>query len=164
MPQQHDKYVRLFLGIFISFVAFFALLFGLMYGLKYTFKALDSVSWFRYLFTFFILVVPACIFLTAFAIYAKRTKQHPKKLIRGISYTLFAAITLAWGYCLFNDISTFFVKYTPEIKKYYCYNLGFLFANVVLIFFVGIIQALSAKEEESWLEKQTRLNAMEDDL
>jgi hypothetical protein len=157
MPQQHDRYVRLFLGIFFSFIGFFALLFGIMYGFKYMFKALDSISWFRLLFTFFIIIVPASIFLTAFSVYAKRTTTHPSKAIKIISYLLFGAIAICWFYCLFMDLNTFFKKYSPDINKYLSYNLGFLFANVVLILFVGVVQALGAAKEESWVEKQQRL-------
>ncbi len=151
--KEDGKFIVLFGTIFFSFLGFIGAIMAIMFGLKVFFGVLDKMPWFALLFTFFIVCVPAMIFLTVFAIYFVRTKLHPSLAVRIFSYIVFIIAIASWLYFWTKDLLLFFKKYFNSINYYDCYNLGFLSANVGAIFLVGIVQALSTKKELSWMEK-----------
>ena len=53
-----------------------------------------------------------------------------------------------------KDLMIFFKHHYNGISEYNCYNLAFLSANIFVIFFVGIVQALSTKKEVEWMERE----------
>jgi hypothetical protein len=152
--KEDGKYIRLFGTIFFSFIGFIAAFALLMVGLKYTFRILDHIPWFSLMFTLFIICVPAVLFITVYLIYIVHTKPHPSKVAKIFSYILFAVALASWAYYWFLDFVIFFKYHHNSIGQYNCYNLAFLAGNVGLIFFVGIIQALSSKKEVGWMERQ----------
>jgi hypothetical protein len=151
--KEDGKFIVLFGTIFFSFLGFIGFIIAIMFGLKFFFGMLDKMPWFALLFTFFIVCVPALIFLTVFAIYFVRTKSHPSLPVRIFSYIVFVIAISAWIFFWAKDILLFFKKYFNSINYYDCYNLAFLSANVGVIFLVGIVQALSTKKELGWMEK-----------
>jgi len=88
-----------------------------------------------------------------YLIYFVRTKMHPSKGARVVSYILFTIALAAWAFYWVNDLIIFFKKYYTAVGEYTSYNMFFLAANVLCIFVVGIIQALSLKKEPGWMEK-----------
>jgi hypothetical protein len=152
--EENGKYLRLLGRIGLLFLVFITSIAIVMYALKYFFGLLDLMPGFSLLFALLIICVPAVIFLTVYYIYYHHTKGHPSKGIRLFSTILFAIATCFWLYFWVLDFIIFFTKQFRDIKYYNTYNLAFLSANIGLIFFVGILQALTTKKEVHWMDKE----------
>jgi hypothetical protein len=158
--EENGKFIRLFGLIFYSFAGFLLALGVIMIGLKYAFRALDHIRGFSLLYTFFIVTFPSIFFLFVYTVFAKRTLNHTSKPARVFSYTIFIIAICAWLYFLVIDLFTFFKYYYTNIDRYDTYNLAFLSANIGLIFLVGIVQALTTKKEEDWMDKHRESGQM----
>ncbi len=154
MEDKFAKYLQLSNRLVISLVAFVAALIVVLVGLKYAFRLLDSIPWFVYVFTLFIIMVPTLIFITIFLVFFSRTKKHPSVAVRYISWGLFILALAAWAYFMVADLVTFFKTGSQSISSYHSYSVMFLAGSVALIFIVGIIQALSTPREKDWIEKR----------
>lgn len=154
MEDKFAKYLQLSNRLIITLIAFVAALIAIMYGLKLAFGLLDSLPWFVYLFTLFIVMVPTLIFITIFLVYFSRTKKHPSAVVRYLSWSLFIAALAAWFYFLVTDLITFIKTGSQQIGNYHSYSVMFLAGSVAMIFIVGIIQALSMPKEKDWIEKR----------
>jgi hypothetical protein len=150
------KYIRLFWILFLAMTGFLIVLILLFLGLRLVMGLVNELPWISYIYTLFILSVPAAIFITAFSIYSYRTRSHPSGPVRIISYLLFGIFLCAWLVFYTMDIITFFRTSQTVIEPYKSWNLIFLSANVACLFIVGIIQALSSAKEEDWLERNKR--------
>ncbi len=155
--QEEGKYLRLLGRIGLAFILFIASLFLIMYSLKFFFGILDKMPWFSLMFALFIICVPATVFVTVYVIYFFHTKGHPSKSVRIFSNIVFALILSAWAYFWILDFIMFFKHQYREIAHYNTYNLAFLAANVGIIFFIGIVQALTVKKEVDWMERKTEI-------
>ena len=153
MGDRFGKFLQLFWNIFFSVIGFIILLSLILLALKYFMGALDYFHWFRNFYLSLILLVPSVLFTTVFVIYFKRTKSHQSKAIRLISNFIFITAILSWLLVVVLDSIQFINKGSADIDKYYSYNLLYLVINVASIFFVGIIQALSAPKEKDWMER-----------
>lgn len=148
------KHIQLFITIFFSIVialisvVLFLLLFKLLFGL------LTYMPWITYGYMLLILLFPPVLFLTIYTIYFRRSAKHPVLPVRWISRILFLIAIIAWITAMILDLQIFFKTGKQEIAKYWSYNVLFLFLNIVLIFFSGVIQALSMPAEKDWLEKR----------
>ena len=154
MEDKYTKYFQLSLKLFFTFLGFIIVLLLVLLGLKFLFGMLDKIPWFVFMYMLFIIMVPATLFISIFIIYFKRTAQHPSRIVRGISYSIFAIALLFWGTCFVLDIIVFLKKASREIGNYYSYNIFLLAGSVVVIFLVGVLQALSTEKEKDWLEKR----------
>ena len=154
MENKFTKYLQLSNRLIIILVSFVASLLLLLLGLRLAFGLLDSIPWFVYLFTLFIIMVPTILFITVFIIYFSRTKQHPSVAIRYLSWTLIVMALIVWCYFLVTDMITFFKTASQHIGSYHSYSVVFLAGSVALVFIVGIIQALSMEKEKDWMEKR----------
>jgi hypothetical protein len=153
MEDQSGKYFRLMGTLFLSFVAFILALGLILLGLRFIFGLLNQIPWFAYLYMGLLIFLPVALFGSIFLIYFKRTKYHPSKIIRGISYSIFTTFLLAWAIFFVLDLRTFFTRFSFEISKYHSYEMIFLIANVAAIFLIGVMQALSTEKEKDWMEK-----------
>jgi hypothetical protein len=153
MEDQHGKYIRLFGTLFFTFIGFIVALILLLLGLRLVFGVLSYIPWLANIFTLFILCVPAALFISVFIIYFFRSKTHPSLPARIFSYIIFAAALASWGYTWVSDLITFFTHYYMAVGEYMSYNMLFLAANVLSLFFVAMIQGLSTKKEPDWMEK-----------
>lgn len=151
--EENGKYLRLLGRIGLAFIILVVTLFIIIYGLRFFFGVVDSMSWFSLFFALFIICVPATIFITVYFIYYNHTKGHPSKGVRIFSNSVFAVILCSWIYFLVLDIILFSTKQYRDIQHYNTYNLAFLSANVGIIFFIGIVQALTTKKEEHWMDR-----------
>ncbi len=154
MEDKFAKYLQLSNRLVISLIAFVAALILILLGLKYAFRLLDSIPWFVYVFTLFIIMVPTLVFITIFLVFFSRTKKHPSATVRYISWGLFILALAAWTYFMVADLVTFFKTGSQSISYYNSYSVLFLAGSVALIFIVGIIQALSTPKEKDWIEKR----------
>lgn len=164
MQDKFERYIRLGLNLFLTLLVFLLALALVMLALKYTFRFLDYIPWFVYLYVLFILSVPGVLFLSVFAVFARRTNNHPAKAVRIISYVLFAGALLCWSIAYIYDMIYFIKTGSREIKNYYSYNMYLLAGSVALTFLIGVLQALSTEKEKDWMEKhreREQLNIME---
>lgn len=152
--EENGKYLRLLGRIGLMFIIFFVSLYILIYGLRGFFGLVDSMPWFSLFFALFVICVPSLIFITVYIIYYYHTKGHPSKAVRIFSYAVFAIVLCSWVYFLLLDIILFSTKQYRDIQHYNTYNLAFLSANVGIIFFIGIVQALTTKKEEHWMDRE----------
>ena len=150
----NGKYIRLFGTLFFTFIGFILTLFLIMFGLKVLFGVLNTIPWFSAMFTLLIVCVPAVLFITVYLIYFKQTKTHFSAAVRYFSYAVFTIAITSWLYFWVLDFIIFFKMHYNGISEYNCYNLAFLSANVFAIFFVGIVQALKAKKEVNWMDRE----------
>ena len=154
MEDKFAKYLQLSNRLVIILVAFVVSLIVLLYGLRLAFGILDSMPWFVYGFTLFIIMVPTLLFITVFLIFFSRTRRHPSASVRYLSWGLFTAALATWAFFLVSDFITFFKTASQDIGLYRSYSMIFLAGSVALIFIVGIIQALSTPKEKDWMQKR----------
>ena len=154
--EDNGKYLRLFGTLFFTFIGFIVALFLIMFGLKVLFGVLNYIPWFSAMFTLLIVCVPSVLFITVYLIYFKQTKTHFSSAVRYFSYSVFTIAIASWLYFWVLDFIIFFKMHYNGISEYNCYNLAFLSANVFAIFFVGIVQALKAKKEVSWMDRERK--------
>ncbi len=154
MESTYSKYLRLFGNIFFLFLGFVLAFILVIVAFRLLFGLLSFIPWLRVLYMLFILMMPVCIFGTAFLVFFKRTATHNSKPVKIISYIIFTAILLSWAILTIYDLVTFFKFHYISIDKYYTYNLLFLSINIFCIFGVGVMQALSTPKEVDWMERQ----------
>jgi hypothetical protein len=58
-----------------------------------------------------------------------------------------------WVILLCIDLIFFLKNGYGELGKYETYNLIPLFSTVALIFFMGVLQALTTEKEKDWMDK-----------
>lgn len=155
MEDQFGKYLRLFGSIFLLALGSIVALILVLLGIRLLFGLMSYIPWITYIYTLFILLVPAVLFITAYIIYFKRTFSHPDKTTRWISYFLFSAALLAWAVFLFSDLLIFYKHAYTSIGMYNCYDMIFLASNVACIFIVGVLQAFTTTKEKDWMEKRS---------
>lgn len=154
MQDRHGNYIRLFGTLFFTFIGFIITILLVILLMRGVFGLLNFIPGLVNIFTLFIISVPAALFISVYSIYFRRTALHPSKPVRMISYALFTAALIAWVYFFITDIIRFFKHYYTAVGQYMSYDLFFLAANVFCIFLVGIIQALSVRNEPDWMERK----------
>lgn len=155
MEDDFGKLLRLFGNIFLSLVGFIIALALLLLGIKLIFGLMEYIPWFTYVYMVFIILVPAALFIPAYIIYFTRTKKHPNKFIRSVSYLFFLMALVTWSVFLVLDIITFFKHAYPAIGMYLSYNMSFLAANVACFFLIGVMQAFTTPKEKDWMERNS---------
>lgn len=153
MEDQFAKFLRLFGNIFFSAILFIIGVGLLLLGLRFILGALDTLPWFSYVYMTGMLLIPSAFFISVYAVYFKRTAHHPSKPVRLFSNAYFILAILSWVVVLITDSITFIKKGRADIDQYYSFNLLYLVINIGMIFFIGIIQALTSVKEEDWMKK-----------
>lgn len=153
MEDKFSKFLRLFGTIFFTLVGFILVFVLLMLLLRLIVGSLDYIPWFTYVYMSFFILIPSSLFLSVYFIFFKRTFKYKSKPIRFISGFLFSIGMLSWITVLTIDCIEFLKNGYSEIARYYSYNLLFLFINIGMIFFIGVMQALGAEKEKDWMEK-----------
>ncbi len=148
------KFIRLFGTILLAALTFALILTLFFFIMRLFFEALRLLPWLDYLYVAFLICVPAAIFVTAFVLFFKRTLHHPSLAIRYLSLSLFAVMILIWAVIFVLDIISFFRFQFTNIGEYYSFNILFLFINILVIFFTGIMQALTTPPEKDWMERR----------
>lgn len=154
MESNYSKYLRLFGNIFFLFLGFVVAFILIIVAFRLLFGLLSYIPWLRVIYMLFILLVPVCVFGTAFTVFFKRTATHNSRSIKIISYILFSAILASWVFFTGYDLVTFFKFQYNSIDKYYTYNLLFLSINIFVLFGVGVMQALSTPKEVDWMQRE----------
>jgi hypothetical protein len=153
MEDRFGKYLRLFGSILFLLLGFLVSVILILVLLRVIFGLMSYIPLITYAYMIFILLVPSLLFITCYIIYFKRTKSHPKVVVRWISYVVFAAALAAWCIFLVKDAIIFYKHAYNAIGMYYSYNMIFLSLNVAAFFLVGVLQALSMEKEVDWMER-----------
>lgn len=149
-----EKYIKLGGILLLILISTLALIFGLIYGLRFFAGLFDKMPGTTYVFTLFILLVPALILITTEIIFIRRTRNFPARGAKVISYIILGGLVAYWAYPLFADFRTFFTQYRTSINYYRSYDLAWLSANVFGIFLAAIIQAQSLPKRKEWWERE----------
>lgn len=152
MDDRFIKYIKLYAIIFLLFLCIpitIAALLGAFYGFsKLLFSRPADI-----VFYLFILSLPVTVFGTVYYIFFRRTKNHPSKAVRIISYFLFIAATAISIFFFVKDLNIFFNKKYDSIAYYNSFTLSFLAGNIALLFIIAIVQAFSTGKEKDWMER-----------
>jgi len=152
------RFLRLFGNIFFSVLGIILSIALVMLLLRLISSGFDAIPWFTYFYMCIIILIPPVLFGTVYIIFFKKTKYHPSKLVQMISYGLFIAGIISWGAILTLDFTEFFRNNYPDIDRYHAYNLLILFINVAVIFFTGVMQALTTEKEKDWMERRKQFD------
>ena len=150
------KYVRLSGMLLLLALGFLITLLLLFLALRLLFGFVNGLPWITYVYTLFLLSVPATIFLTAFIIFFIRTKKYPSVWVRFISFFFIILAVVSWIVFYIIDIISFFQNGDTGITDYKSWDLLFLFASVACIFFIGVLQALNEPKEDDWFERNRK--------
>lgn len=154
MRSKASNLILIFGSIFLSVVGSLLALGIIFFLIRIFFGVLSYLPWITYLYMVMILLFPSTLFISVYVIFLKRTLKYHAKTIKWISISLFVAAILTWIAVVISDFSLYLQYGRTEIANYYSFNIVFLFGNVVIIFFTGIMQALSMPTEKDWLEKR----------
>lgn len=153
MEDRFVKYSRLYALIFLLFLCVPVLL-GLVVFALYGFSKLISSSVADISFGLLIASLPASLFMSVYAIFFTRTKNHPSKPVKIVSQMIFVAAFIISIAALVYDIHTFFTKYSTDIDQYRSYSLIYMAGNVALLFLIAIVQAFTTKKEVDWMDRK----------
>ena len=153
MEDKFVKYSKLYVLIFLLFLSV-PVIFGILIASFYGISSIISSRPVDMIFGLVEVVIPSAIFSTAFLIFFKRTKRHPSKIVRGISYFLFVVALAACAYFLVLDIIDFFTIKGQNITDYYAYSLPFLAGNIGGLFVIGLLQAFTTEKEVDWMDRR----------
>ncbi len=152
--QMDDKFIRytklnaLILLLFLSIPVVIGVVVGMMYGFAKVIFSRPA----DFMLSLFIVGLPAALFSSVYYIFFVRTKKHPSKIIRSISYLFFA---VGFASCLFYlgwDLKTFLNNQYPDISYYQSYSLVFMAGNIGMMFFTAIMQAFAMPKEKDWMD------------
>jgi hypothetical protein len=147
------KFTKLYILIFLLFLSI-PIIFGLVLASLYQFSKLISSRPVDMFFELAVMVMPIAVFETAYIIFFRRTKHHPSKIVRGISYFLFV---IALCYCttvLVLDMYSFFTTKGHVVTDYNSFSLLCLAGNIALLFIVGLLQAFTTAKEKDWMDRR----------
>jgi len=148
------KYIRLAGMLLLVTTAILITLILLFLCIKFVFGIINELPLVTYIYTLFVLSVPAALFITTFIIFYRRTINYPSRPVRFISYGLFIIFLVLWILFYIMDLIAFFKTAQIQVAEYNCWDVIFLTSSVACIFIVGIIQALNGEKEEDWMERR----------
>jgi hypothetical protein len=156
MDDKFLKYSKLYAYIFFA-LFIFVLGVGLLIATLYGFSKVISSHPVDVAFELIVIAIPAIVFSTAYIIFFKRTKTHPNKPVKYISYVLFITALCYCAIGLFWTIKDYFTLKSSSIADYHTFKLVFLAGNVALLFIIAIMQALSTEKEVDWMERRKKI-------
>ena len=153
MDDRFIKYSKLYALIFLLFLTVPVML-GLLIAAFYGISKLVSSSVADIIFGLGIVTLAPALFAAVYVIFFKRTKSHPVAWVRIISSILFIVGIGISIIVLVTDMITFFTRFNTDIGGYYGLGLGYLAANVGMLFLIAIIQAFTTKKEVDWIDRK----------
>ena len=153
MEPKPARFIQLLALIGSVFIGTLVAVFLLLLLFRVMMAALDQIPWLTYMYMGVMLCVPPVLFCTVFYIFFKRTDSHPSKPVRLFSKSIFLLAIAYWVILLGIDLVFFMKNGYGELGKYETYNLIPLFSTVALIFFMGVLQALTTEKEKDWMDK-----------
>ncbi len=156
MDDRFTKYSKLYFLIFLLFLSV-PVIIGLFVALMYGLSTLVSSKPIDMLYELLIITLAPSVFATVYFIFFKRTKKHPKPVIRAISFLFFIVGFSSCIVVLGKDYTRFFTKQVSDTEGYWGFGLIFLAGNVAALFIIAILQAFTTNKEEDWLEKRKKM-------
>lgn len=147
------KHIRLFGTIFLSLLGFLAGIALLLFLFRWLMVGMDQFRWFNHVYMVLMLLLPSLILGSAFTLFFIRTRHHPSAGIRLVSRILCSLALLYALFVVFHDLWFFYQHRYAEINRYLSFGLLFLVSEVALLFFVGVLQALTTGKEKDWMER-----------
>lgn len=157
MDDRFTKFSKLYLLVFLLFLSV-PVVFSLVMSVFYGFSKLISSRPVDIIFELVVITIPAAVFSSAYYIFSKRTKTHPSAAVRVISQIVFWVGICSSIAVLVISIIGYFKNGYHNITDYVSFSLAFLAGNVAALFLIAILQALTTKKEEDWMEKRNRLS------
>lgn len=156
MPQEDKfvKFTKLYILIFLLFLSI-PIIFALVLTSFYQFSKLISSRPVDMFLEVAVMAMPVAIFATAFVIFFRRTKNHPSKIVRGISYFFFIIALCGCVATLVFDMYSFFTTRGHVITDYDSFSLLFLAGNIALLFIIALLQAFTTEKEKDWMERNS---------
>ena len=152
MEDRFLKYSKLYVLIFLLFLSV-PVFIGLAIFVFWGFSKMVSSTVMDIIFGLGIVTIPPAVFLTAYLVFFKRTKQHPAKWVRYLSYVVFAAGFILGIYVLIADLIRFFRQYSTDIASYQAYSLEYMAGNISTLFIIALLQAFTTQKEVDWMDR-----------
>jgi hypothetical protein len=153
MEPKPARFLQLLALIGFVFIGTLLTVLLILLSFRFLMAALDQIPWLTYIYMGVMLCIPPVLFCTVFYIFFKRTGSHPSKPVRLFSKSVFILAIAYWLFLLGTDLVFFLKNGYGELGKYETYNLIPLFSTVALIFFMGVLQALTTEKEKDWMDK-----------
>jgi hypothetical protein len=157
MDDRFTKFSKLYFLVFLLFLSV-PVAFSLVMSVFYGFSKLISSHLVDIIFELVVITIPAAVFSSAYYIFSKRTKTHPSAAVRVTSQIVFWVGIGCSVAVLVISIIDYFKSGYHNITDYISFSLAFLAGNVAALFLIAILQALTTKKEEDWMEKRNRLS------
>lgn len=148
-----SRFIKLFGLILLSGLLVLIFLVLIMLGLRLFFDQVGNMPWMTWSYRVLILSLPAAIMISAYVIFLKRTGAHPSAPVKWISYLLISAACLWMLYAFTTDLISFVRKPVNVISSFLSYNKYILAGHVALLFFTGVLQALTTEKEKDWMDR-----------
>jgi hypothetical protein len=153
MEDRFTKYSKLYILIFLLFLCVPVLL-GLIIAAFYGISKIISSTIADISFGLGVVSLAPAVFMSVYFIFFKRTKKHPVKTVRLISYILFITGFITSLVVLVFDMISFFTKFNTDITGYHGLSLAYLAGNVAMLFLIAIAQALTTNKEVDWMDRR----------
>jgi len=153
MEDKLSRFIKLFGLLLMSFILVIIFLVLIMLGLRLFFDQVGNMPWMTWAYRMLILSLPAAIMTTAYVIFMKRIGGHPARYVRWISYLLIGAAAVWMLFAFTMDVISFVQKPVNTISTFLSYDKYFLAGHVSLLFFTGVLQALTTEKEKDWMER-----------
>lgn len=152
MDDRFVKYTKLYFLVLLLFVCV-PVCVGLVVAMFYGFSKIVFSQPVDFIFELFIIGLPAAFFATVYSIFFLRTKRHPSKMVKFVSYVFFGVGIVSCFIYLGWDLRVFFNTRSQDIESYHSYTLLFMAGNIGLLFLIAIVQAFATEKEKSWLDR-----------
>jgi hypothetical protein len=158
MQNKLTNFAKWYTYMAVAIAIFIVTFVGIGLGMYY-FAALIAGRFMNALLEMLLLSIPTIIFVFAYVVFFIRTRtNHPVVAVKYFSLAVFIAAII---FCIVGFIwalQTYQGKPINGIDKYYTFTLPYLTGNIVTLFVIGIIQALTMPAEEDWLTKHNKNN------
>jgi hypothetical protein len=153
MEDKLSRFIKLFGLLLMSFLLVIAFLVLIMLGLRLFFDQVGNMPWMTWSYRMLILSLPTAVMTTAYVIFIRRTGDHPSSFVRWISYFLIGAAALWMLISFAMDVVAFVREPVNTITSFLSYNKYLLAGHVSLLFFTGVLQALTTEKEKDWMDR-----------
>lgn len=153
MEDKLSRFIKLSGLLLISMVFVIAFLVLIMLVLRLFFDQVGNMPWMTWAYRMLIISLPAAIMITAYVIFLKRTADHPAAAIRWISYLIISAAAVWMLIYFIMDVVSIVKQPVNGIAGLLSYDKYFLAIHVALLFFTGVLQALTTEKEKDWMER-----------
>lgn len=148
MEDRFTRYTKLYIYIFLLFLSIPVILI-LFLGIAYGFSKLIPARPAEKIFQVVLMAITSAIFFASYYLMIRKTRFHPSKAVKIISYIL---LVLGAGFLMYVLVSEFMHMFKKGLDRG-LFSVVFLAVNFGLLFIVAVIQAATTQKEKDWMEK-----------